>query len=319
MIVDFKPMLTLNNKRGVNPDWNSRLQPINEWMWSEKLEGVRIEIDCRTGESYTRALKPIRNQYIQDTIFKIISESSLFGADVVLEGELFAGYGTFEALKGWVSKKGNVEPPKMLHDWGVYLFDMFDRRHPNLIKLERYKALKQFVFSNVSSKILYIPQYSFSSVKEVQTKCDQIIRSGGEGIMLVNARGIYKQNRTTEKERLAYKMKDDAVTYKAIVLEVEEGTVVSQYAETGVNELGYSTTSKKKDDRLPSGKAATLRCRVFIDDYSVEQSVSLSGFTDTAKKKMLKQKEDWKGKHIEVVGMKPTIPFGKARSAFYKK
>jgi hypothetical protein len=185
--------------------------------------------------------------------------------------------------------------------------------------VERYEQLKTITTRLDSRLFKYITQTEVLSIDQTISMCESIIEAGGEGLMLKNANSRYKFGRSTEKERSAFKMKDEFNKYTAIIADVLEGTVVDPLADTSINELGYSVTSKLKEDRLPSGKAKNLLCIIDMGGYSVTQKVSLSGFNDQDKIRMLHNKRSWILKKIEVEGMKPTIEKGKVRGAFYKK
>lgn len=303
-MLEFKPQNTINNKSGVEPDWETRAEKPKEWLVSEKLEGVRIEIFVKTREAKTRQLKSIRNEYIQQVVDEICANPFISGKDMVLEGEIYAGVGTFDELKGWVSKKGYVEPTTNLNDWSIYLFDSFTERSQP--KLQRFLRAKIIAINTDHSRLKYIPQYRFASLDVIKDKYNTIIEAGGEGIMLVKANSAYKFGRSTEKECFSFKMKDDQRQYSAIIYDVLEGDVVDPDAEKTINELGGSVTSKLQEDRIPSGRAGRLLCIVDIDGNKIKQKVSLSGFNNIDKKAMLMYKNIWIGMKITIHGKKPT-------------
>ena len=249
----------------------------------------------------------------------MVSKSAFYGADIILEGEVYAGVGTFEQVKGWCAMKGYV-PPK--GDWADKLsFNIFDIHveSKNNTFGSRYDDYVELVRRIGNDRLHIISQYPIPDNTRLNQIYSDIIKHEGEGLMFKNKTSTYKYGRSTENEGSAFKMKDDAIDYGAVIIDVEEGTFVAPSAETGTNELGYSTTSKLKEDRIPNGRAKTLRCIVHIDDYFVEQSVSLSGFDNRDKEEMLAFKTDWIGKRIIVKGMKPTIIKGKVRGCSYRK
>ena len=63
MIKDFKPNLFPNNSKSNPPNWEERLAFPDDWLYSLKLDGMRVEL--YQGVAYSRTKKVIKNVEIQ--------------------------------------------------------------------------------------------------------------------------------------------------------------------------------------------------------------------------------------------------------------
>lgn len=127
-----------------------------------------------------------------------------------------------------------------------------------------------------------------------------------EGLVLTHRDHEYKYGRNSLKQGTLLKMKDDALEYDGVILNVEESTIVREGAEKTITELGRSRTSKKKEDRLPSGKAKGFR--VEFEGLGTF-TVGLRGFDDDAKKELWENRKSYIGRHFKYKGMKPVKDF----------
>ena len=107
-------------------------------------------------------------------------------------------------------------------------------------------------------------------------------------------------------------MKDDANEYDGVIVDILEGTQIKEGVERSINELGRSTTSKKKDDRESSGMA-----KGFLIHYEGKEfTVGLKGFDNEAKKEMLQNKDKYVGRHFKYSAMAPVKDL--PRHAYFK-
>ncbi|UXQ88843.1 DNA ligase [Tenacibaculum phage Larrie] len=163
-------------------------------------------------------------------------------------------------------------------------------------------------------KYIELPEFeSIESSSEIPELFNLALSNGYEGIVLSKKDRVYKHGRHTLKNAGFLKMKDDNKEYDGVVLDVIEGTEVIEGAEKKTNELGRSVTSKKKDDRRPSGKASGFE--VAFEDKGTFK-VSLKGFTDDMKRELLENKEAYIGRHFKYSAMKPNKKF--PISAYFK-
>ena len=93
----YKPMLLPNNKAGVAPDWEKRIANPIEWLYSNKLDGARIELFC-DGTVKGRSLKPIPSIHIQQMGKDIIDSIPSFMEGSIVECEFFSPEMTFPEI-----------------------------------------------------------------------------------------------------------------------------------------------------------------------------------------------------------------------------
>tara|TARA_R110000851_G_scaffold97156_2_gene210669 strand:+ start:3116 stop:4234 length:1119 start_codon:yes stop_codon:yes gene_type:complete len=149
-------------------------------------------------------------------------------------------------------------------------------------------------------------QLEISSFISLDSMYKDVLSYGYEGLVLVHKQHEYKYGRSRLKAGTIFKMKEDKEEYDGVVLDVAEATEVKEGIEKTVNELGRSVTSKKKDDRVPSGLA-----KGFVVEFEGKGTfpVGLSGFDNEAKKELLDNKESYIGRHFRYTGMKPVKDF----------
>jgi len=162
--------------------------------------------------------------------------------------------------------------------------------------------------------IIKIPgMLTMESKTGVENLYEMALKKGWEGLVLTHKDHKYKFGKNTLKQGTILKMKDDAIEYDGVVLDVLEATKAKDGTEKTVNELGRSVTSKKKDDREKSGLA-----KGFLVDFENVGTfkVSLNGFDNEEKAELLTNKGEYVGRHFKYTAMKPVKDF--PRSAFFK-
>jgi hypothetical protein len=94
--------------------------------------------------------------------------------------------------------------------------------------------------------------------------------------------------------------------YDGVVIDILQATSIKDGVERTTNELGRSVTSKKKDDREASGLA-----KGFVVEYEGlgTFTVGLKGFSNEAKRKLLKNKSQYIGRHLKYKAMAPVLNF----------
>ncbi len=85
----FKPQLLPNNKAGEAVDWEGRIGNPQDWLYSNKLDGARIEL-YYTGTVKGRSLKDIPSIHIQEMGKNIIESMPSILSDTVIECEFFS-------------------------------------------------------------------------------------------------------------------------------------------------------------------------------------------------------------------------------------
>lgn len=329
----FKPCLLPNDKVGERVDWAKRISNPKEWIASVKLNGIRIEI--ADGVAYSRSLKKFKSKWVQQKANDVSSLSE----NIILEGEIFGIGMNLEEIKHFVTsvdvtseasisklkadkRRGKWRFPGRSIEWlttypkelKVYLFDYW-HEDTKLNKQVRVEYVSELIKDNRNNGFLDIaPYFEFKSINELLEIYEDIIDDKGEGLVIYRKRSIYKNNRYTLHQNQGYKIKDNAIPYEGMILDIIEGTVVDEYSERGLNELGYSTTSKRKEDRVPSGMAKGF---YVVTTDGKKLIVSLKNTNNSAKVELLKNKDLYLGCEIEFMGMAPSKEGGVPSQAFY--
>lgn len=329
---DFKPQLNPNNKAGVEIDWKSRLGNLNDWIWSEKMDGIRGVFDLNEVTVKSRSLKAIRSVEVQSWIWQlgVVEE----GAPVIVEGEIWSPNLTLEEIKHFVmsedvTSQKSIKKLKREFNTAKWKFPfrdvefmstfpkclklhVFDCYSETLTKEQRYHVYTSWCERVNHPKIVSAKQYKVTSLDRLTKRFNEITARGGEGIMLFKKESIYKCGRHTEREAMSFKMKDDNVKFFGMIIDVPEGTNVDPLAEVTTNELGRSVTSKKKEDRIPNGMAKGFLIRMEMGE---ELIVTFKNANNFLKSSILRNADDYIGMNVTFTGMKPRKFGGKPAQA----
>lgn len=194
-------------------------------------------------------------------------------------------------------------------DLKFWYFDGIVLDRPDLVTFEeRMKEITTRLqpYDLASMHVVEPVTYTCDTFEELYELYEWALENGWEGLILVLEGHLYKFGRSTLKSGTILKLKNDKEEYDGIVLDVEESTVVKDGVDKTINELGRSKTSKKKEDRLPSGMA-----KGFVVDFEGKGTfcVGLNGFDHTARKEVLDNKEKYIGRHFRYTGMEPLKDF----------
>jgi len=190
------------------------------WSMSEKLDGYRARYDPLTQRFMSRQNK----QFIAPEWF--IDAMS----DIALDGELFYGRDNFQDM-GIVRKKIPID-----EEWMNIRFCIFDAPEYHGTFKERYvymvsevakiqdkwKLIRKALgdkFSQVKCPVVILKQYKVGSIEQMNGFYDDIIKRGGEGIMLKDPNSLYSGKRSDFM--LKYKPTYDA---EAIIIGFNDGT-----------------------------------------------------------------------------------------------
>ena len=232
---------------------------IANFIVQPKLDGVRaIVIE---GVVMSRNLKPIPNQYIQDT----------FGRQEFngLDGELIVGEAT--APDVYRTTVSGVRTAKGTPDVRFWVFDDYELGEASY--LARLQAVEKTVALHPAVPLVPIPQHSAydSSILELE---EHYLAEGYEGIIVRDPNAKYRFGRSTLKTGELFKLKRFADA-EAVVLKVMELCVNENEATT--NELGYQTRSSHQANMRPAGMLGALE----VKDIKTGVIFSIgSGFTE---------------------------------------
>lgn len=280
----FRPMLAPNQIVKVEDMFTNH----SCLLASYKYDGIRCIF--KNGEMISRALKQFPNKQLWTRFMDLAMLSK--NNDIILDGELYCPSISFNELSGIIRQLDYPLP----NDLTFNCFDTIENELFNSRFSSRLQVLQDLKIN--SPYFNTIPHWSIFSVKEVEDLFENALANGFEGLILRDPNGRYKFGRGTVKEGLIYKLKP-FVTFDAKIIGVLQGTVVDPNAEKTINELGYSRTSKLKEDRLPSGRASD-----FVVLYERKELKVSIAMTNEEKEEIWKNKEKYIGKMIEYKGMK---------------
>lgn len=230
----FKPMLAETVK-----DVNGIRFPVYA---SVKLDGIRCLI--RDGQAVTRALKPIGNKAIRQSL----SEYRLNG----LDGEILT-YHTNGQVKTLNQINGDVSREDGNPIWKFHAFDMHDRpQHAFRLRHEDYLTV---VTVASHSQVAAVPQHLYTNLGDLLEFEEDSVLNGHEGIMIRTPESPYKHGRSTLREAWLLKVKrfaDDEAT----LIDMEE--LMHNDNEGFENELGHTSRSTAKDGLRAGGVMGAL-------------------------------------------------------------
>ncbi len=347
-VKNFRPNLIPNNLKSDPTDFDKIIKKnggYEEYRVLKKKDGCRLELI--DGEVLSRALKAPGSKLVVDR-FKLIAEE-FKKLNILVEGEFYVHGLKFNSIFRFFSKSDVTCPKYKLQlekelkkdsekflkeyettdieflttfhkDLKLHIFDcvILDKLDLDLGFEERMFFLKERIkkstFLNSNEFIEVSKTYVLHSEEELNQVYQDCLDEGYEGLVLVHYNHEYKLGRNSLTQGTLLKMKEDSLEYDGIILDVLEGTSVKDGVETTLDNFGFSETSKKKDDREPSGIA-----KGFLVQYEDIGTfvVGLNGFDNTDKMGLLRSKDLFIGKHFKYTGMKPVKDF--PRHAFFKE
>jgi hypothetical protein len=189
-------------------------------------------------------------------------------------------------------------------DLKFWLFDgrVIDR--PDLVRFEdRMREIINRLSIYFLEDVLVLPtMYRFNNLEHIMDEYESALNNGYEGLVLTHVDHEYKFGRTRLNIGTIIKMKDDAKEYDGQVVDIIEGDKVKEGAERQIDHRGKSHASGLKGDREPSGKAKAILTHF---EGLGTFKVSLEGFNDEDKLELLKNKDNYIGRHFTYSGMAP--------------
>lgn len=163
--------------------FNQPVKDIATYLVSEKLDGIRAYWDGKYLWS--------RQGLIIKAPHSLTSELP----SVPLDGELWLGRGSFEAMMGLVQANDPHDPK-----WSQVSFAIFDLPSLTGSFQERYTALSHLVPVPIEASLIYpifaIPQKGFKDQNELFEYFQQVLNQGGEGLILHKKTNPYQFQRT---------------------------------------------------------------------------------------------------------------------------
>ena len=156
-------------------DFNQEKDNIIGWHGSEKYDGIRFVFF--EGCMYTRASK--KYKYVPQSIIDLLPK------DINVEGEIWAGRGNFNLVSRMYTMKlggkySKEDLDKIWNSVDIIIFDL--PTNENIPYEDRIKIVKSKVKENNIVKV--VQTFKIVSMDQLMKKYQDIIKKGGEGIML---------------------------------------------------------------------------------------------------------------------------------------
>jgi DNA ligase-1 len=178
------------------------LSPVG-YLVSEKLDGVRALWDGQT-------LRFRSGRPIAAPVWFLAGLPN-----VALDGELWAGRGSFEVLSGSVRKTTPVDA-----EWRKLRYMVFDLPHDPRPFAERAKAITELLAMAKEDWLQAVLQSKVADLAALQARLDAVLAGGGEGLVLHRMDALWRSGRSDAVRKL--KAQPD-----------EEGLVLAQMPGTG--------------------------------------------------------------------------------------
>jgi len=162
------------------------MDPTGYWI-SEKFDGVRAFWNGKT------FLSKKGNELTAPKWF-----TEVLPTDVLLDGELYAGRGNFQTA---VSILRTINSNLWLQKISYQIFDIVDRTAK--IPFEERISRLQRLFPRKIDWIGIVDHEKCQSKAHLQQKLDEVLNSGGEGLMLREPKSVYVPTRS----KTLYKVK----------------------------------------------------------------------------------------------------------------
>ncbi len=123
-----------------------------------------------------------------------------------LEGELWISRGQFDRISAIVRTQNPVD-----QDWQQVKFMLFDSPKRQLSFIERVDELKKIINKVDMPWIQVVQHHQFNDFEQLSRYFNQVINSGGEGIMLNSLNGHYQVGRASQLLKLKPYLDDEAI------------------------------------------------------------------------------------------------------------
>lgn len=277
---------------------------------SFKLDGIRVLFHPDLG-IVSRSLKPIQNKQIQEKFQYMQSKAIQTGH--IFDGEFYSDELSFQEITSTImtqdffdektlkkyrkeyGEAAHTEIMRLITQIEFHCFEVHSLRMPEVPFTNRLDMIQNI--ADIHPATIPVKQYVVNSPEEVRYLFDFALKKGCEGLILRDFGSPYKYGRSTLKEEYMLKVKPFE-TFDARIIDVIQATTVSEHANIEINELGYSKTSRKKDDRILIDKAAC-----FLVEYKGQKQKVSIALPDSEKIQIWAKKEQYIGKMIEYKGM----------------
>lgn len=276
----FRPTLAVDASWD---DFARILQEGHALYASPKLDGIRCVI--KDGIAYSRTLKPIRNDHVQQTLRRLAKEG--------YDGELVVGPAYGEEVFNRTSRgvmSGGGTP-----DFTYWVFDNFTLRgrfDERLLQL--MEDLRGDEGQLDSSPVKLLAQRAILKLEELQEAETAFVDQGYEGAILRLASAPYKFGRSTLRERYMLKLKR-FMDGEARIIGFQEKFINANEATRDAR--GYQVRGSSKEGKIP---ANTLGALIVEDLKNKEWIFNVgTGMDDSLRAHIWARREQYEAKIIK--------------------
>lgn len=201
-----------------------------------KLDGVRMI--TMGGQAFSRSLKMIPNNNIQDFAFQLPSN---------LDGEIMINKALFNEIQSKVMTKISLPFP-----FEYWIFDWFGK--PNLSYLQRLQILDSLKLPRGDRRIKIVLPIIIKNADQLRKTYSAVVAEGYEGLILRND-SKYKFGRSTLSEGGMLKMKQFQDAEAKIIGFEEEMHNTNPKSE---DNFGYAKRSSHKANQIGKGRLGKL-------------------------------------------------------------
>tara|TARA_R110000782_G_scaffold249140_1_gene336236 strand:- start:224 stop:1300 length:1077 start_codon:yes stop_codon:yes gene_type:complete len=342
-LAQFKPNLIPNNPKDDSFDRNKTITKNGGhkmYVATRKKDGCRLQLLNK--QVLSRSLKAPGSELVVSRFQHLADECARL--NIALDGEFYKHGLKFNAIFRFFSK-GDVttpkyraelekalakDPKKFAKDYDGHTIDFLTTFHDDLQfwlfdgivldapGLTRYQDRMIEIKHRLTQaglmqdNFLIFPKFlKFDDEEQLEELYEDALEFGWEGLVLTHVGHEYKFGRNSLNQGTILKLKDDAIEYDGVVIDVVQATSIKDGVETTVNELGRSVTSKKIADREDSGIAKGLVVAFCKEDGTCIGifTVGLKGFNHQERKEMFNNRGQYIGKHFTYTGMNPVKDF----------
>jgi DNA ligase-1 len=173
-------------------DWPAGRSP-QGFLVSEKFDGVRALWDGRTLRFRSGRTIAAPAAFLQTL------------PQCALDGELWLAHGEFDRLSALVrQQRGAVQA------WGAVIYQVFDAPQMPGPFEARWQALQEVLASAAQPGLRAVEQIRLADAAALQQRLDEVVRSGGEGLMLHRADALWRPGRSDALYKLKEALDDEA-------------------------------------------------------------------------------------------------------------
>jgi len=255
---------------------------VDEWLWSYKLDGIRMRVKVDDMIPFGRNSKPIKNtEFMLEELQQITNE---FREIDFFDGEIYVPGLEFNKIQSMISK--DDLPPDRKYNLKYFIFITLPKNYiqgeNDREVIELTNRVKEYCKNNLKIVKVLEQKLVKNDINEIYRLREEAIRKGFEGIMLRNPNKIYD-----------FKRSDALLKFKKF--HTADLEVVG--VEKGIIKVVTDDTLKEVET------LGALICKGWLDDGKgkkwIETKVG-SGFTFNERMNIYENPDKYIGKMVEV-------------------